>query len=762
METLVGIVNRVIYENPNNDFKIFTIGLRSRQVVKVKGEFSTILPGSKIEVHGRYESHPKYGIAFKADAHCFDYNNDARSICLYIQSIAKWVGPERSMAIAERFKDNIQDIIEKNPERLTEIEGIGEKVASNIAEAWQLNKNLKDIRIFLHGLGLTTLKIKKLVTMFGSGTEEILKDNPWRLCYHGFGFTTCDHIAKKLEKDMRCPQRYRHFILYCLLDSLRSGHLYLVPDQLVVAFNKFNEKSPYPFSKEKIDIDFIVPYLKELKEEGFIIIEGNKVYEVQNYFFENESARLVAKTKNSPNISKLEKINVEKFIRDYELQHGIQLSDAQKDAVISFIKEKVLIITGSPGTGKTTVIKAFVQLIKDYGINFELLTPTGIAAKKLGNTAGSPAYTIHRRFGYKGNKWDFGALNKYQTDVIIIDEMSMVDMEVFYNMMSSIYSSTKIVFVGDNDQLPSVGPGCVLKELISSKVIKTIFLDTIFRQEECSEIIKEAKNIKEGNTDLTYFKSDKTADIWHIEDSDSDRIQNTIIKLAKMLKNSYKKTGEKKHFQIITPRNEGPLSVSSLNEALQGALNPKSNDKKEIKINNCVIRKGDRVIIKKNNYDIGVFNGDIGKAVFITPSSITIDIEDFFDDNRRVEIPMAIADNMVKLAYTITCHNSQGLEYPLIILPLIKAHGRLLLQRNLLYTALTRAKKKCIVLGQTSAVIDAIKNDKIQKRNTIFGERIKKWMAGDGDSIKKLFSDIETYKNSEKLEKLLLLETNNS
>jgi intein/homing endonuclease len=258
--------------------------------------------------------------------------------------------------------------------------------------------------------------------------------------------------------------------------------------------------------------------------------------------------------------------------------------------------------------------------------------------------------------GYKGDKWDYNAHNKYNTQVVIVDETSMVDMEVFYRLVSAMYSNTRLVFVGDNDQLPSVGPGCVLKELIESKLIKTIFLDTIFRQAECSDIIKQAKKIRDGESDLSLFSDDKTKDIWLIREKIPEKIEKTIINFAQQLKDNPKAKEGKLGFQIITPRNQGPLSVDTLNVALQEALNPPSSDKKEITLNHSVIRKGDRVIIRKNNYELGIFNGDIGKVVFITMDNIVVDLDGFFEEKRRVEIPMRIADEIIKLAYAITVH----------------------------------------------------------------------------------------------------------
>jgi exodeoxyribonuclease V alpha subunit len=765
METLVGVVSKILYEDAGKDFKVFQLRKKDRSLTRIVGEFPVLLPGTKVEVHGNYKNHAKYGVSFSCDAHTFGYDSDIQSVCLYLQSIAKWIGPERAWALAKHFGENLQEIIEKTPERLVEVEGVGEKIAANIAEAWELNKDMHGIRIFLHSLGLSQLKIKKLITMFGPNTEETLKDNPWILYNHGFGFSTCDSIADKLGKDMLAPIRARFFILHLLDQCLHSGHLFLTPQQVIEAFNSYNIKTPYPFKSGTFDIYDIAPHIKELIKEAYVINDNNRLYQMDSFFYETESARLLSKINAAQEPSKLSTVDIEAFITRYEGQEKkstgnalFELSEAQRDAIRSFVTERVLVITGSPGTGKTTLTKALVQIMKENNISFELLTPTGISAKKLGNTAGHEAYTIHRRLGYKGAKWDYNAINKYSTQAVITDEMSMVDQEVFYRLVSAMPTSTRFVFVGDNDQLPSVGPGCVLKELIESKELKTVFLDTIFRQDKCSDIIKEAKKIRDGDTDLSLFSSDKNRDIWHIQEKVPEKIEQIVIKFAEQLKNKAKTSGTALTFQIITPRNQGPLSVDTLNVALQGALNPPDKDKKEIRLNNSIIRRGDRIMIRKNNYELGVFNGDVGKVVFITGAQVVVDLEDFIEESRRVEIPMKIADEMIRLAYAITVHRCQGQEYPLVILPFIKAHGNLLLQRNLLYTAITRARKKVVILGQSSAIESAIQNNKIQKRNTRFSERIKEWMQGKGVSMRDKFSTSSAYQNSAVLERLLLLE----
>jgi exodeoxyribonuclease V alpha subunit len=768
METLTGTVHRIIWTSPEkeNNFKIFLLKKKNNQYDTVSGDFQEIVEGVSIEVHGDYKDHPKYGKGFRAKAHSFTYDSKSSiSIALYLQSIAKFVGPIKAHAIASHFGEELEDIIENHPERLCEVENVGEKIAQNIVKSWQEHREEKSVRIFLHSLGLSENNIKKILLFFGIDAETKIRENPYLLCFTGFGFTTCDFIAGKLGFTSDDPLRYTHFVLWVLKEALNSGHLFLYDHQILKAINTYNENTTFKFKESEIVLTDIQDHLLHLEKEGYLVKSEDKYYELNLFFYENESARILSLIANKPDKCKLESIDIEKFIEDYEKSqqdptkdYVFKLSEAQRDAIRSFIKEKIMVVTGGPGTGKTTLIKAFVQIMIQNHISFELLTPTGIASKKLGITAGYEAYTIHRRLGYKGSSWDCNPTNKYDTNVAIIDEMSMVDMEVFYRLVSALYTHTKLVFVGDSDQLPSVGPGLVLNELIQSGVIKTIALKDIFRQEEQSDIIKEAKKIREGDIDLSLFKNDSKADIWFIRNQNIKEIEKTIIKFARELKSKIKSDHLKKTFQIITPRNSGPLSVDTLNISLQESLNPKKEDEREIYLNNnCFIRLGDRVLIKKNNYQLGVFNGDIGKVKKILGSEILVEIDDY-EGVKDVFIPIELADELLKLAYSITCHKSQGMEYDIVLLPLIKFHGKRILQRNLLYTAITRAKRKVIVFGQGSAIVDAIENDKIQSRNTLFAQRIKKWMKNEGTSLQQLYSNPNSYQNAQNLKRLLLLE----
>lgn len=759
LETLLGKVGRVVYKNITNEFKIFVLIRDLEKDIIISGSFPELIDGSDIEVHGTHKVHEKYGKQFSAASYTFTHGKDSRSICLYLQSIAKWLGPIRAKALADTFGNLIEDIIENHEERLLEVPGVGKSVATSLVESWSQNKDLKDIKIFLMGLGLSEKRTRKILSRYGVESQKVLTENPWLLIHESFAFNTCDSIAQKLSLPANSDLRYQYYILYQLKECLSSGHLYLNESEILTSFNEYNLKSAFPFNNLGLSLADIQPHLEGVVTEGFAIKEDTRYYDVQSFFYENESARLLTKLLKTPDTCKFEKINIEEYIHGYEVSEKITLSSDQADAIRYFMTEKALVVTGAPGTGKTTVLKAFVRIMIQSGLSFELLCPTGIATKKLEKTVGNEAYTIHRRLGYNGHEWSFNSDMKYETQVIVVDETSMVDMEVFYRLVSAITPKTKLVFVGDINQLPSVGAGNVLQELIQSKIIKTVILEKIHRQEETSDIIKVANQIKDGSTDLSLFRNDPKADIFFIENRKVDKIKEMIIDLAVLLKKKALTAvdGKDRHFQIISPRNSGPLSVEDLNQALQDKLNP-LNERKEIHLDEGTLREGDRVIVRKNNYDFGIYNGDIGKVVQITPQHVVIELEEFEGSGIKIDVPIEIVGELLKLAYVITVHRSQGLEYPYVILPFVKQHGRNMLQRNLLYTAITRAKTKVILLGHRDAIVTAIQNDTIKKRNTLFGKRLNLWTTGTGTTLQQYFSKPESCRNSLRLFPLLSAE----
>jgi exodeoxyribonuclease V alpha subunit len=698
-------------------------------VVTLTGEFGPeAVPGTRATFHGDYKTHSKYGTSFKISAYEIEHNaEEVTAIQMFIDAIAPNIGKERSHLIVSHFGQATIDILDNEPERLIEVEGIGKVSAKSLTDAWVENRERwkesrqeYSLRAFLNSLGIKERRVKRILQYFGCGlaAEEKIRQNPYMLTeIEGFGFTTADFIARKLGIPENDPLRLRSFIFYALNVLCPSGgHLFLSVTEITALANDYLKTMTTMFiGKEILVPSDIESSVGGLVTDELLINDHGNIYAKRYFNLERSSASAITTILNKESdLIFLTKEYVDNHIENFERENQLTLSDEQRQALHYFVEKKVFVITGGPGTGKTKVLQAIVSLIKHLGLNLTCMTPTGISAKRMAATIDYDAYTIHRILGFRGNEWTFGELMKFETDIAIIDEMSMCDMETFYHLVTAMRDRTHLIFVGDDNQLPSVGAGNVLRELINCGQIPVVKLEKIFRQDEASDIIKIAHRIKNGDTDLSLFKSDPEGDVFFIRENDLSKIEKFLISLAQKFKD------EKRQFQIITPRNDGPLSVNMLNETLQGILNPPAPELTEMRCRDFVLRRGDRVIVRKNDYENLIFNGDIGKIIAIGGGKICIDI-----DGRAIDLSIEEVDEKIKLAYTISVHKSQGGEYNWVILPFINQFGKMLLQRNLLYTAITRAKKKVIIIGHGSALERAINNSSVHKRNTRLGERIK-------------------------------------
>jgi exodeoxyribonuclease V alpha subunit len=729
LETIKGTVSRIIFHSAESGFRVMKVKMTSGPTVSVTGEFGPeVIVGTEAAFHGDYKTHAKYGTNFKTTSYNISHNKEELdSIRLFIDHIAPNIGIGRSFLIIKHFGNEIIKVLDESPERLLEIDGIGKVSADSLVQAWRDNrgkwKELRQeysLRVFLNNLGIKERRVKKILGHFGGGmiAEETIRANPYILTeIEGFGFSTADFAARQMGVPESEPLRLRSFILYTLnVLCASNGHLYLTRADIIQQITEYCKESNTHFiGKITLDIEDIEEPTKALVADNLIIIDGDLFYSKKNFNFEARSAEMLSNIIKAPSdLILLTRDIVDKHLATYEHEKQIILSEEQKSALYYFVEKKVFVITGCPGSGKTTLLEALVDLIRRHYLKLTCMTPTGISAKKMASTINYEAYTIHRRLGFKGNEWAYGEVNKFETDVVIIDESSMVDQEVFFRLLSALKNRVHIIFVGDDNQLPSVSAGNVLRELINCGQVPTIRLTQIFRQAEASDIIKVAHGIKNGDTDLSLFKPDPTADVFFLREKDPDVIKKIIIKLAQKFKD------ERRIFQIITPRNEGPLSVSELNTVLQATLNPPMEGLAEIRCYNHILRRGDRIIVRKNDYENSIFNGDIGKVVQIYGGFVYINI-----DNREIQLPVDELEEKIRLAYIISIHRCQGQEYPTIILPFINQFGKNMLQRNLLYTALTRAREKVIIIGHGSALEKAINNSIASRRNTKLGERIQ-------------------------------------
>lgn len=731
METIRATISRVVFHSPESGYKVLSARTLSNKIQMLTGEFGPeIIPESIADFHGDYRTHPKYGSQFRVKGYTIVHNaEEITSIQLFLDTIAPNIGIGRSEAIVNYFKMDTIKVLDESPERLQEVPGVGKISANSLTTAWQENRTKWDdervvysLRAFLGTIGLKERRIKKVISFFGKGrefeAEQKIREDPYQLInIDGFGFTLVDFIARQLGTPEESPKRLKAYIQYCLnIICPSNGHLFLTIPEIYESAKKYCDDTNSKFLGEDLNTFAIEQAVAGLATEGLIIHEHPRIYSKKCYYFETESAtRLVRAMVEKSDLIFLNDHTVEDHIHDFEKENGISLSDEQRKALYYFAEHKVFCLTGAAGTGKTLTLKAIVGLVLKMGLNLTCMTPTGISAKKMASTIQHDAFTIHRILGFRGNEWVYNETNQFITDVVIIDECSMLDQEVMFQLLSALKTRTHMIFVGDHNQLPSVGAGNVLRELITCGHVPTVTLDKIFRQDEASEIIKAAHRILHGDTNLSYFRDDPSSDIFFMRIKEVSEIEKIVTALSEKFKD------ERRLFQIITPRNTGPLGVDPLNQLLQQALNPPKPHLNEIKCLTFTLRHGDRVIVKKNDYQNEIYNGDIGKVIALTGGIVSIKIDD-----RVVDLSVDEINEKIKLAYSLTVHRAQGQEYPTVIMLLINQHGKNLLQRNLLYTAVTRAKQKVIVIGHGSAIERAINNTSVILRNTIFGERIKR------------------------------------
>ena len=754
MESISGYISHIIFRNQDNGYTVFEVNREegskedpaeaSGEPLVCVGFLRDINEGEAVTLTGEYTEHQLYGQQFTVKEYESRIPEDGEAMIRYLGSGAvKGVGPALARRIVERFKEDTFRIIEDEPERLAEVKGISAKKARDIAVRILEKKELRNAMLFLQKYGIGGALSLKVYKRYGEGLYRILSENPYRLAedIDGVGFKTADGIAERMGISPDSDHRVRSGVLFVLREALSEGHCYLPKDELTDRSAQLLE----------VDSEIVWIQVKNLAMDKKVIIKNGEhgvcVYESVFYYLELTCARRLC---DLAMVCEENEKTVEKRITRLEKSLKFELDDIQRTAVKKAVMNGVTIITGGPGTGKTTIINMILKYFEDTESDICLCAPTGRAAKRMSEATGYEAQTIQRLLHLTpgsgteggGNTGYYYAKNEdepLEADLVIVDEMSMVDISLFASLLKAILPGTRLVMVGDTDQLPSVGPGAVLKDIISSGCFasSTVILKKIFRQAGESDIIINAHKINRGeHIDL----SNKGRDFFFLERNDAGRIIQGIIYLA----------GEKlpRHLhctpvdiQVLTPVRKGPLGVDNLNLRLQEAMNPPGRMKKEIGTVNGIIRTGDKVMQIKNNYEMswivsngrgmvtetgeGVYNGDIGRVLSVSSDSAYIR----FDDGREAEYK-GEALSELELAYAITIHKSQGSEYRAVILPLLSG-PRMLMNRNLLYTAVTRAKTMVCILGQSRTVEDMIYNESEEKRNTGFERRIREMAEMD-------------------------------
>lgn len=729
-----GVIESIIYINESNGYTVARLK-KDRDTVTIVGYLPLLNEGQTIKVSGQWMNHPEYGQQLKVESYSEIIPTSVAGIERYLSSgFIQGIGPVTAKKLVEKFGADTLDIIEYNPEKLTEVEGIGEKKAEAISASFQEQRELRNVMVFLQTYGISAGNSVKIYKKYGQDTISIIKENPYRLTVDifGIGFKTADRIAQNLGIDRTSRYRLMAGIKYVLTEYCGSGgHTYLPTEILIEECSRLLD----------VPGDLLEDACVSLALNKEIAIEnvdgGTAVYLMPFYYSELGVSKRMIELSSSA-VESL-KVDLDSELCDYENETGIELASQQKEAIKCAVEKGVVVITGGPGTGKTTIIKCIINIFEKRGMKVALAAPTGRAAKRMTEATGREAKTIHRllELGYTEDEESMVFLkddsDPLEADAVIIDEASMIDILLMNSLLKALVPGTRLIIVGDVDQLPSVGPGNVLRDIIKSGIIPVVYLTEIFRQSSESMIIVNAHRINKG--EFPYL-NEREKDFFFIDSRSQEEALNTILELVGDRIPKFKEGFEpKKHIQILTPMRKGVCGVYNLNNSIQNMINPPSNDKDEKKVRDYVFRTGDKVMQIKNNYNIewvrpgrsdnegtGVFNGDLGYIEYIDNENGVLSV--IFDDDRRVLYDFSNIDEL-ELAYAVTVHKSQGSEFPVVIMPAVWGPP-MLMTRNLLYTGVTRARELVVIVGSRQVLAGMISNNRIIKRYSGLDSRMKK------------------------------------
>lgn len=729
MATIYGFLERIVYLNEENQFLVARLQEKGKkELTTVTGNLAGVNPGESLEITGQWEHNKKFGAQFKVEKFNTIVPSTINGIEKYLGSgLIKGVGPIMAKRIVRFFGLDTLVVIEETPDKLSEVNGIGLKRVSMITKAWEEHREIKEIMIFLQGHGVSATYSAKIFKQYGSASIEVVKSNPYRLAsdIRGIGFITADGIARNMGIAPDSIMRAEAGVIYVLHELTTEGHVYYpfapltdkAAEMLQVGREVVAEAMAKLFAEKRLVLE------EPLKQNQFAqnaqeLPDVHKaVYLPSLYMAETGLTRKLLSLQQSP--FNRRSIDSEKALAWSEAQLKIKLAEKQKEAIISSIQNKISIITGGPGTGKTTIIRAIIRIFRTMGLQVLLTAPTGRAAKRMQEATGREAKTIHRLLEYNIRQGGFqkNQESPLEADVVIVDESSMIDTALMYSLVKAIPAHAALLLVGDINQLPSVGPGSVLKDMIDSGIFPVTTLDEIFRQAGKSKIVVNAHRINQGEfPDIRIPPPGTKTDFYFILADEPEKAIERILTLCQ--KRIPKGFGYHpvRDIQVLTPMHRGELGVANLNVRLQEILNPRES----------IIIKGykvfkidDKVMQVTNNYDKEVFNGDVGRIISIDQEEQEIRV-DF--DRRVVTYEFSEIEDLV-LAYAVSIHKSQGSEYPVVIIPVMMQHY-MLLQRNLLYTAITRGKKLVVLVGSKKALAIAVRNNKTQNRCTRLRERL--------------------------------------
>lgn len=727
MSKFEGSVEDVVFRNEANGWTVVNFKMERSGRISAVGILPFLSAGEHVVLDGEIIEHRDYGRQIKVNSYELLRPETKSGVEKYLGSgLIKGVGPATAKLIVKHFGVNTLDILEESPQRLQEIPGIGPKKAAMIAESFAMQNGMRSTLIYLQGAGLTPQLSLKVYRVFGDQSESVLKKNPYRLAdeIDGVGFETADKIARSMGFLPNNPHRLVSGVQYVLTSAVnRMGHMYLPMETLV---------------RQAAEILCVADELVETTVRSMLLndlliaeqVESEAaVYLPRYYRLECETANRLLELKNARGRKSFSAKDAEGEIRRFEDSHSVRLSAKQREAVVAAVTGRVTIITGGPGTGKTTSINCILRLL-EYSGETQLCAPTGRAAKRMSEATGCPAKTIHRLLEYSGEIEDFqkDEDDPIRAETVIVDEMSMVDIFLMRSLLRALRPGTRLILVGDADQLPSVGAGNVLKDMIASNCIPVVALDEIFRQDSGSRIVSNAHRINRGEYPVIQSKD---TDFFLERRETAASVLESVIALVKHRLPKYLSVDALRGIQVMAPMKRGALGVLQLNRALQDALNPPDARKQELQRGEDVFRLGDKVMQIRNNYDLewtkgeesgeGVFNGDIGYVAALDRSQREMTVE--FEDGRLAVYDETMLDEL-ELSYCISVHKSQGSEFEAVVLPLLNG-PQMLLTRNLLYTAVTRAKKLVVIVGREGCVQFMVDNNRIMRRYSALAHRLR-------------------------------------
>ena len=709
------VVERITYQNPENGYSVLKVKVKGySDLVTLVGNLLEVPVGSVLLCRGEWKVDKRYGSQFVAATWEETMPATVYGIEKYLGSgLVKGIGPRFARAIVQRFGTETIDIIETEIERLYEVPNIGRKRVAKIRESWEKQKDIKNVMLFLQGSGVSTAYAAKIYREYGKESIDKVRENPYRLAddIWGIGFKTADGIAAKMGYEKEDPRRCRSGILYTLGQLSDEGHVYAGEEQLVKTAGQLLEAGETA----------IRDTLAGMLQAEDLILDKDAIYLPPFYHAECGTSRRLRDLAESTGRSLFDGLFDPSSLT---AETGIEYDEVQLAAIRQAVTSKVMVLTGGPGTGKTTTTQGIIAALKKAGLRVLLAAPTGRAAKRMSEATGMEAKTIHRLLeynpqdGYKRNDE-----NPLEGDALIVDECSMIDILLMNNLLKAVPVGMRLVLVGDIDQLPSVGAGNVLRDVIDSQRIPVVRLVRIFRQAQKSRIVMNAHTINQGRFPDT--SNGRDTDFFFMREDDPERAAETIVRLVKeRLPRAYRESPDR--IQVLTPMQRGVVGAANLNLLLQQALNPSGPS---LNRGGYTYRQGDRVMQQRNNYDKDVFNGDLGYIREVDTEERTLKV-DF--DGKWVEYDVTELDELT-LAYATTIHKAQGSEYPIVVMPVLMTHF-VMLQRNLIYTGITRAKKICVLLGAAKALAYAVRNVSVLKRNTRLKERLNPSAALPADN----------------------------